>query len=154
MTVLKALASDGHYFVPRSRCALRTLAVGTGRWASRATRGPAKGEQRRSCKASCKLFRRPWTLGVKPKMAEGALPTSESIRDDVQISISQNSFEDIMEAVRQEKHYQGITAEDVMRCLPKLKAVVSTRTSQAGCLAGTVSTKMTPRRSSSTMAGK
>ena len=51
--------------------------------------------------------------------AEGALPTSEQIGDNVQVNISQNSFEEIMEAIRQEKNYQNITAEDVMRCLPR-----------------------------------
>ena len=49
----------------------------------------------------------------------GALPGGELISDDVQASITSNSFEDIMEAVRQERNYSGISAEDVMRCIPR-----------------------------------
>ncbi|CAE7270546.1 unnamed protein product [Symbiodinium sp. KB8] len=50
---------------------------------------------------------------------EGALPGGELISDDVQASINNNNFEEIMEAVTQEKHYGGISAEDVMRCIPR-----------------------------------
>ena len=49
----------------------------------------------------------------------GALPGGELISDDVQASISNNSFEDIMEAIRNERHYSDISAEDVMRCIPR-----------------------------------
>ncbi|CAE7249958.1 unnamed protein product [Symbiodinium sp. KB8] len=50
---------------------------------------------------------------------EGALPGGELISDDVQASITNNSFEEIMEAGKQEKHDGGISAEDVMRCIPR-----------------------------------
>ena len=50
---------------------------------------------------------------------EGTLPGGELICDDVQVSINSNSFEDIMDAVRQEKNYAGISAEDAMHCVPR-----------------------------------
>ena len=50
---------------------------------------------------------------------EGALPGGELICDDVQASITNNTFEEIMEAVKQERHYGGISSEDVMRCIPR-----------------------------------
>ena len=49
----------------------------------------------------------------------GALRGGDLISDDVQARISSNSFEDIMEAVRQERNYSDISAEDVMRCIPR-----------------------------------
>ncbi|OLQ02422.1 hypothetical protein AK812_SmicGene14747 [Symbiodinium microadriaticum] len=67
-----------------------------------------------------------WQKGFKgdPRASErsnheGALPGGELISDDVQASITNNSFEEIMEAVKQEKHYGGISSEDVMRCIPR-----------------------------------
>ena len=48
---------------------------------------------------------------------EGALPGGELICDDVQVSTNSNSFDDIMDAVRQERNYAGISSEDVIICL-------------------------------------
>ena len=50
---------------------------------------------------------------------EGALPGGELISDDVQASITNNSFEEIMDAVKNEQHYGSISSEDVIRCIPR-----------------------------------
>ena len=50
---------------------------------------------------------------------EGALPAGELICDDVQVSTNSNSFDDIVDAVRQERNYAGISSEDVMRRIPR-----------------------------------
>ena len=63
----------------------------------------------------------------------GALPGGQLISDDVQASITNNSFEDIMEAIRNERHYSDISAEDVMRCIPRGLILHPTKTGWLSC---------------------
>ena len=58
-------------------------------------------------------------LGTSPEDQEGALPGGELICDDVQASITNNTFDDIMDAVKQERNYAGISSKNVMRCIPR-----------------------------------
>ena len=67
--------------------------------------GPSTGSGRGSGRSAC-LWSRSGGGG-------------ELICDDVQASVTNNTFEEIMEAVKQEQHYGGISSEDVMRCIPR-----------------------------------
>ena len=64
---------------------------------------------------------------------EGALPGGELISDDVQASITNNSFEEIMEAVKNEQNYGDISSEDVMRCIPRGLILHPTKTGWLSC---------------------
>ena len=90
----------------------RTPDAGTGREVLRVTLLRMNAEQQPCLRACRRLLRQPWTLGVTlDRMGRGLCPGGELISDDVQASISNNSFEDIMEAVRNERHYSDISAE-------------------------------------------
>ena len=58
-------------------------------------------------------------LGTSPEDQEGALPGGELICDDIQASITNNTFDDIMDAVKHERNYAGISSKNVMRCIPR-----------------------------------
>ena len=114
------MGNDGHYFVTKDKI---TVAY-TRCWDwNKGFKGDPRATERR---ATTMLQGLPQAVAdaldarrVFGPDQEGALPGGELISDDVQASITNNSFEEIMEAVKQEKHYGGISAEEVMRCIPR-----------------------------------
>ncbi|OLP79318.1 hypothetical protein AK812_SmicGene40405 [Symbiodinium microadriaticum] len=89
------LGNDGHYFVTQQK-----ITVAYTRPSASRGRGPGR-----------------WRVYGHDQ--EGALPAGELICDDVQVSTNSNSFDDIVDAVRQERNYAGISSEDVMRRIPR-----------------------------------
>ena len=116
----KDMGNDGHYFV--SATDITVAYTRCWNWQKGFKGDPAANERR----ATTMLKSLPQAVAAAMDArrdlgpdGSGALPGGELISDDVQASISNNSFEDIMEAVRQERNYSDISAEDVMRCIPR-----------------------------------
>ena len=116
----KDMGNDGHYFV--SATDITVAYTRCWNWQKGFKGDPAASERR----ATTMLKSLPQAVAAAMDArrdlgpdGSGALPGGELISDDVQASISNNSFEDIMEAVRQERNYSDISAEDVMRCIPR-----------------------------------
>ena len=114
------MGNDGHYFVTKDKITVAYTRCWD--WQKGFKGDPCANERR----ATTMLQGLPQAVAdaldarrVYGPDQEGALPGGELISDDVQASITNNSFEEIMEAVKQEKHYGGISAEDVMRCIPR-----------------------------------
>ena len=128
----KDMGNDGHYFVTATKITVAYTRCWN--WQKGFKGDPAANERR----AATMLKSLPQAVAAAMDArrdlgpdGSGALPGGELISDDVQASISNNSFEDIMEAVRQERHYSDISAEDVMRCIPRGLILHPTKT---GCL--------------------
>ncbi|CAE7610774.1 unnamed protein product, partial [Symbiodinium sp. KB8] len=114
------LGNDGHYFVSKQK--ITVAYTRCWHW-QKGFKGDPRAHERR---ATTMLQGLPQAVAealdarrVYGQDQEGALPGGELICDDVQASISNNSFEEIMSAIKQERNYAGITAEDVMRCIPR-----------------------------------
>ena len=114
------LNNDGHYFVTSKQvCVAYTRCWN---WQK-----GFKGDPRANESATTMLQGLPQAVSealdarrvAQDEQMEGVLPTRRIICDDVQAGIANNTFEEIMEAVRNERNYVGITAEDVMRCIPR-----------------------------------
>ncbi|CAE7669811.1 unnamed protein product [Symbiodinium microadriaticum] len=110
------LGNDGHYFVTQQK--ITVAYTRCWHW-QKGFKGDPRPSERR---ATTMLQGLPQAVAealdarrVYGHEQEGTLPGGEIICDDVQVSINSNSFEDIMDAVRQEKNYAGISAEDAMR---------------------------------------
>ena len=116
----KDMGNDGHYFVTATNI---TVAY-TRCWDwQKGFKGYPRANERR---ATTMLQSLPQAVAAAMDARrahgpdeEGALPGGELISDDVQASITNNSFEEIMEAVRNEQNYGDISSEDVMRCIPR-----------------------------------
>ena len=116
----KDMGNDGHYFVTASN--ITVAYTRCWEWQKGFKGDPAANERR----ATTMLQSLPQAVAAAMDARRdleqdeaGALPGGELISDDVQASITNNSFEDIMEAIRNERHYSDISAEDVMRCIPR-----------------------------------
>ena len=130
----KDMGNDGHYFVTAT-----TITVAYTRcwdW-QKGFKGDPRANERR---ATTMLQSLPQAVAaaVDARRAlgpdeEGALPGGELISDDVQASITNNSFEEIMEAVRNEQNYGDISSEDVMRCIPRGLILHPTKTAWLSC---------------------
>ena len=114
------MGNDGHYFVTATNITVAYTRCWS--WQKGFKGDPAANERR----ATTMLKSLPQAVAAAMDAqrdlgpdGSGALPGGDLISDDVQASISSNSFEDIMEAVRQERNYSDISAEDVMRCIPR-----------------------------------
>ena len=114
------MGNDGHYFVTATNITVAYTRCWN--WQKGFKGDPAANERR----ATTMLKSLPQAVAAAMDArrdlgpdGSGALPGGELISDDAQASISSNSFEDIMEAVRQERNYSDISAEDVMRCIPR-----------------------------------
>ncbi|OLP79803.1 hypothetical protein AK812_SmicGene39878 [Symbiodinium microadriaticum] len=114
----KDMGNDGHYFVTATNI---TVAY-TRCWEwQKGFKGDPRANERR---ATTMLQSLPQAVAAamdarRGPDEEGALPGGELISDDVQASITNNSFEEIMEAVKNEQNYGDISSEDVMRCIPR-----------------------------------
>ena len=114
------MGNDGHYFVTATNITVAYTRCWS--WQKGFKGDPAANERR----ATTMLKSLPQAVAAAMDAqrdlgpdGSGALPGGDLISDDVQASISNNSFEDIMEAVRQERNHSDISAEDVMRCIPR-----------------------------------
>ena len=130
----KDMGNDGHYFVTATNITVAYTRCWN--WQKGFKGDPAANERR----ATTMLKSLPQAVAAAMDArrdfgpdGSGALPGGELISDDVQASISSNSFEDIMEAVRQERHYSDISAEDVMRCIPRGLILHPTKTGWLSC---------------------
>ncbi|CAE7450992.1 unnamed protein product [Symbiodinium microadriaticum] len=101
----KDMGNDGHYFVTASNI---TVAY-TRCWEwQKGFKGDPVANERRATTMSQSL----------PQAVAAAMDARRDLGPD-EASITNNSFEDIMEAIRNERHYSDISAEDVMRCIPR-----------------------------------
>ncbi|CAE7023619.1 AAE3 [Symbiodinium sp. KB8] len=124
----KDMGNDGHYFVTATNI---TVAY-TRCWDwQKGFKGDPRANERR---ATTMLQSLPQAVAAAMDARralgpdeEGALPGGELISDDVQASITNNSFEEIMEAVRNEQK-----SEDVMRCIPRGLILHLTKTGPPG----------------------
>ncbi|CAE7897754.1 unnamed protein product [Symbiodinium sp. KB8] len=130
----KDMGNDGHYFVTASNI---TVAY-TRCWEwQKGFKGDPAAKERRS---TTMLQSLPQAVAAAMdarrdlgRNEAGALPGGELISDDVQASITNNSFEDIMDVIRNERHYSDISAEDVMRCIPRGLILHPTKTGWLSC---------------------
>ena len=130
----KDMGDDGHYFVTASNI---TVAY-TRCWEwQKGFKGDPRADERR---ATTMLQSLPQAVAAAMDARRalgsdeaGALPGGELISDDVQASITNNSFEDIMEVIRNEQHYADISSEDVMRCIPRGLISHPTKTGWLSC---------------------
>ena len=128
----KDMGNDGHYFVTATNI---TVAY-TRCWEwQKGFKGDPRANERR---ATTMLQSLPQAVAAamdarRGPDEEGALPGGELISDDVQASITNNSFEEIMEAVKNEQNYGDISSEDVMRCIPRGLILHPTKTGWLSC---------------------
>ena len=128
------MGNDGHYFVTKDNI---TVAY-TRCWE---LQKGFKGDPRANeCRATTMLQGLPQAVAdamdarrASGPHEEGALPGGDLISDDVQASITNNSFEEIMDAVRNEQNYGDISSEDVMRCIPRGLILHPTKTGWLSC---------------------
>ncbi|OLQ07317.1 hypothetical protein AK812_SmicGene9322 [Symbiodinium microadriaticum] len=116
----KDMGNDGHYFVTASN--ITVAYTRCWEWQKGFKGDPAANERRATTMLQSLPQAVAAAMDARRDLGQdeaGALPGGELISDDVQASITNNSFEDIMEAIRNERHYSDISAEDVMRCIPR-----------------------------------
>ena len=114
------MGNDGHYFVTASN--ITVAYTRCWEWQKGFKGDPAANERRATTMLQSLPQAVAAAMDARRDLGQdeaGALPGGELISDDVQASITNNSFEDIMEAIRNERHYSDISAEDVMRCIPR-----------------------------------
>ncbi|OLP94189.1 hypothetical protein AK812_SmicGene23832 [Symbiodinium microadriaticum] len=130
----KDMGNDGHYFVTATNITVAYTRCWD--WQKGFKGDPSANERR----ATTMLQSLPQAVAAAMDARralgpdeEGALPGGELISDDVQASITNNSFEEIMEAVRNEQNYGDISSEDVMRCIPRGLILHPTKTGWLSC---------------------
>ena len=130
----KDMGNDGHYFVTATNITVAYTRCWN--WQKGFKGDPAANERRATTMLKSLPQAVAAAMDARRDLGQdesGALPGGELISDDVQASISNNSFEDIMEAVRHERHYSDISAEDVMRCIPRGLILHPTKTGWLSC---------------------
>ena len=130
----KDMGNDGHYFVTATNITVAYTRCWN--WQKGFKGDPAANERRATTMLKSLPQAVAAAMDARRDLGQdesGALPGGELISDDVQASISNNSFEDIMEAVRNERHYSDISAEDVMRCIPRGLILHPTKTGWLSC---------------------
>ncbi|CAE7771885.1 unnamed protein product, partial [Symbiodinium microadriaticum] len=118
----KDMGNDGHYFVTASN--ITVAYTRCWEWQKGFKGDPAANERRATAMLQSLPQAVAAAMDARRDLGQdeaGALP-GELISDDVQASITNSSFEDIMEAIRNERRYSDISAEDVMRCIPRGEA--------------------------------
>ncbi|CAE7853079.1 unnamed protein product, partial [Symbiodinium microadriaticum] len=109
----KDMGNDGHYFVTASN--ITVAYTRCWEWQKGFKGDPAANERRATTMLQSLPQAVAAAMDARRDLGQdeaGALPGGELISDDVQASITNNSFEDIMEAIRNERHYSDISAED------------------------------------------
>ena len=130
----KDMGNDGHYFVTASN--ITVAYTRCWEWQKGFKGDPAANERRATTMLQSLPQAVAAAMDARRDLGQdeaGALPGGELISDDVQASITNNSFEDIMEAIRNERHYSDISAEDVMRCIPRGLILHPTKTGWLSC---------------------
>ena len=130
----KDMGNDGHYFVTATNITVAYTRCWN--WQKGFKGDPAANERRATTMLKSLPQAVAAAMDARRDLGQdesGALPGGELISDDVQASISNNSFEDIMEAVRHERNYSDISAEDVMRCIPRGLILHPSKTGWLSC---------------------
>ena len=129
----KDMGNDGHYFVTASN--ITVAYTRCWEWQKGFKGDPAANERRATAMLQSLPQAVAAAMDARRDLGQdeaGALP-GELISDDVQASITNSSFEDIMEAIRNERRYSDISAEDVMRCIPRGLILHPTKTGWLSC---------------------